>query len=102
MENLGHDKLLAPMKTGLYAGCSRSIKPINRLGREDITSAVVRDSYRMTDDKSARPLEPKSVRIKDESLHLFEQIIGVSRHKKPMPVWSLEETVVAPEPAVRR
>jgi predicted Zn-dependent protease len=101
-EKFGHDKLLTPMSTGPYAECSRYINPINGRGRGDFTGTIVRHSYRITDGKPARPFEPKTVRINGDSIHLFQQIIGVSRDKKPMLVWSMNETVVAPEPAVRR
>jgi hypothetical protein len=41
-------------------------------------------------------------RINDNFIHLFQQIIRVSRSKKPTLVWSAEEMVVVPERAIRR
>ncbi len=40
--------------------------------------------------------------VNDNFIPLFQQIIGITRDKKPILVWSAEETVVAPELAVRR
>jgi hypothetical protein len=98
-EGRGQDKLLAPMSTGLDARFRRQIHPINGLGRGHVSGTLVRDSYRDTDGKPAQPLKANPARINGDSIHLFQQIIGVSPDKKPMLVWSMEETVVAPEPA---
>jgi PmbA protein len=101
-EELAHDELLARVGTGLYIGRLWYTYPINGLGPGDFTGTIVGDSYLIEDGKLAQPLKPNTVRINENFIHLFQQIIGVSRDKKPTLVWSAEETVVAPELAVRR
>jgi PmbA protein len=101
-EELRHDELLARVGTGLYIGRIWYTYPINGLGPGDFTCTVVGDSYLIEDGKLAQPLKPNTVRLNDNFIHLFQQIIGVSRDKKPTLVWSAEETVVAPELAVSR
>ncbi len=49
-----------------------------------------------------QPLKPNTIRINDNFIQLFQNIIGITRDKKPTLVWSAEETVVAPELAVRQ
>ena len=62
---------------------------------------IVGDSFLIIDGKLAQPLKPHTVRINDNFISLFQQIIGITRDKKPTLVWSAEETVVAAELAVR-
>jgi predicted Zn-dependent protease len=100
-EELGHDELFARVGGGLNVGRIRYTYPINGLGPGDSTCIIVGDSYLIEDGKLAQSLEPNTVRINDNFIPLFQQIIRVSRDKKPTLVSSAEETVVAPELAVR-
>jgi hypothetical protein len=52
--------------------------------------------------KLAQPLKPNAVRINDNFLSVFRQIIGGARDRKLTLVRSATGTVVAPELAVRR
>jgi predicted Zn-dependent protease len=63
---------------------------------------VVGDSYLIEDGELGQPLQPNTVRINDDLINLFQQIIAVTRDRKPTLVWSAEETLVAPELAVQR
>jgi hypothetical protein len=56
----------------------------------------------IAEGKLAQPLKPNTVRSNDNCISLFWPIIGVTRGKKPTPVWSAEGTVVASELTVRR
>ena len=49
-----------------------------------------------------QPLKPNTIRINDNFIQLFQNVIGITRDKKPTLVWSAAETVVAPELAVRQ
>jgi PmbA protein len=101
-EELSHDELLAHASTGLYIGRIWYTYPINGLGPGDFTCTIVGDSYLIENGKLAQPLKPETIRINDNFINLFQQIVGVSRGKKPTLVWSAEEAVVAPELAVQR
>jgi PmbA protein len=101
-EELSHDELLARVGTGLYVGRIWYTYRINGLAPGDFTCTVVGDSYLIEDGKLGQPLKPNTVRTNDNFIPLFQQIIGVTGDKKPALVWSAEETVVAPELAVRR
>jgi predicted Zn-dependent protease len=101
-EKLSHDELLARVGTGLYVGRIWYTYPINGLGSGDFTCTIVGDSYLIGNGRMGQPLKPNTVRINDNFISLFQQLIGVTHGKKPTLVWSAEETVVAPELAVRR
>jgi predicted Zn-dependent protease len=101
-EELSHEELLARVGTGLYIGRIWYTYPINGLGPGDFTCTVVGDSYLIEDGKLGQPLKPNTIRINDNFIQLFQNIIGITRDKKPTLVWSAEETVVAPELAVRQ
>jgi hypothetical protein len=101
-EELRHEGLLARVGTGSYVGRIRYTYPINESRSGDFTSTIVGDSYPTAGGKLAQPLKPNTVRSNDHFISLFQQIIGVTCDKKPALVWSAEETVVAPELAVRR
>jgi predicted Zn-dependent protease len=101
VEDRSHDELLARVGTGLYVGRIWYTCPINGLGPGDFTCTIVGDSYRIEDGQLGQPLKPNTVRISDNFIPLFQQIIGITRDKKPTLVWSAEETVVAPELAMR-
>ena len=88
--------------TGLYIGRIWYTYPINGLGPGDFTCTVVGDSYLIEHGKLGQPLKPNSIRINDNFIQLFQNVIGVTRDKKPTLVWSAEETVIAPELAVRQ
>ncbi len=101
VEDRSHDELLARVGTGRYVGRIWYTCPINGLGPGDFTCTIVGDSYRIEDGQLGQPLKPNTVRINDNFIPLFQQIIGITHDKKPTLVWSAEETVVAPELAMR-
>ena len=88
--------------TGLYIGRIWYTYPINGLSPGDFTCTVVGDSYLIEHGKLGQPLKPNSIRINDNFIQLFQNVIGVTRDKKPTLIWSAEETVIAPELAVRQ
>jgi PmbA protein len=101
-EELSHEELLARVGTGLYIGRIWYTYPINGLGPGDFTCTVVGDSELIEHGQLGQPLKPNTIRINDNFIQLFQNVIGITRDKKPRLVRSAEETVVAPELAVRQ
>ncbi len=101
-EELSHEELLACVGAGFYIGRIWYTYPINGLGPGDLTCTVVGDSYLIEHGKLGQPLKPNTIRINDNFIQLFQDVIGITRDKKPTLVWSAEATVVAPELAVRQ
>jgi hypothetical protein len=56
---------------------------INGLGPGDFTCTLVGDSYRIEHGTLGQPLQPNTVRINDNFLNLFQQIIGSHGIKSP-------------------
>jgi PmbA protein len=101
-EELSHEELHACVATGLYIGRIWYPYPIDGLGPGDFTCTVVGDSDLIEHGQLRQPLKPNTIRINDNFIQLFQNVIGITRDKKPTLVWSAAETVVAPELAVRQ
>jgi hypothetical protein len=100
--DLGWQVLPGALVTCRATGPLRYTHSIDGLGSGNFTCTTLGDFYLIADGKLDQPLKLNTMRIDDDFISLFQQIIPVTRDKKPTLLWSAEETVVAPERPVRR
>ncbi|MBI3089865.1 MAG: TldD/PmbA family protein [Candidatus Tectomicrobia bacterium] len=94
------EALLAGIERGVYVGRLWYTYPIHGLGPGDFTGTIVGDSYLIEGGKLSRPVKPNTLRVNDNFLRLFNDIVGISRERHATLVWGSEESVLAPEIAV--
>jgi predicted Zn-dependent protease len=95
------DKLISRIKNGIYIGRLWYLYPIHGLIKADFTGTVIGDSYIIKNGKLEEPLKPNTVRISDNFVNLLQNIIAISKEKKPTFIWDSKEIVIAPEIAVK-
>ncbi len=94
-------ELLSKMKNGVYVGRLWYLYPVYGLAKADFTGTVIGDSYIIENGKMSSPLKPNTVRITDNFVKLLNDVIGISKDKKPTQLWDAEEVIYAPEIAVK-
>jgi predicted Zn-dependent protease len=93
--------LLNMVGDGVYIGRIWYTYPMNGLRAGDFTCTVVGDSYLIKDGRLAAPLQSNSIRITGNIRTLFGNILGITKHARPVVGWAADEAVYAPEIAVR-
>lgn len=94
-------ELLNLVNDGVYIGRIWYTYPINGLALGDFTSTIIADSFLIRNGKICDPLRPNTIRINTNIKEILNNIIGITKDKRSTQVWGSEETVVAPEIAVR-
>ncbi|HSG30174.1 MAG TPA: TldD/PmbA family protein [Thermodesulfobacteriota bacterium] len=94
-------ELLSKVKNGIYIGRLWYLYPVYGLAKADFTGTVIGDSYIIENGKIISALKPNSVRITDNFVKLLNDVIGISKEKKPTQLWDAEEVIHAPEIAVK-
>lgn len=95
------EKLISHIKNGIYIGRLWYLYPVYGLAKANFTGTVIGDSYIIRNGKLSEPLKPNTVRISDNFVRLLQNINAISKEKKSTPIWGSEETVIAPEIAVK-
>ncbi|MDP1629222.1 MAG: metallopeptidase TldD-related protein, partial [bacterium] len=94
------EELLKEVGDGIYIGRIWYTYPVNGMKRADFTCTVVADSFLIKDGKLAEPLKPNTVRINDNFVRVFNDVIGVSDKAKGVITWAADEVTYSPEVAV--
>ncbi len=94
-------ELLSKVKDGIYIGRLWYLYPVYGLAKADFTGTVIGDSYIIKNGEIVSALKPNTVRITDNFVKLLNDIVGISKDKKPTQLWDAEEVIHAPEIAVK-
>ncbi len=96
------EELLGRIGNGLYLGRLWYTYPINGARAADFTSTVVGDSFVIRNGCLAEPLRANSLRLNDNILRVFRQVLGVGDRTYPTTVWAADEITHAREIACAR
>jgi PmbA protein len=94
------EELLKEVGDGIYVGRIWYTYQINGMKRADFTCTVVADSFLIKNGKLAEPLKPNTVRINDDFVRVFNDVIGVGDKVRGVITWAADEVVYSPEVAV--
>lgn len=94
------ESLLKEVGEGLYIGRLWYTYPVNGWKVADFTGTVVADSFLIKDGELAEPLRPNVIRINDNFVRVFNDIIGVGNKSKAIIGWASDEVTYSPEVAV--
>lgn len=94
------EELLKEVGNGIYIGRIWYTYPVNGMKRADFTCTVVADSFLIKDGKLAEPLKPNTVRINDNFVRVFNDVIGVGDKVRGIITWAADEVTYSPEIAV--
>lgn len=94
------EELLKEVGDGIYIGRIWYTYPVNGMRRADFTCTVVADSFLIKGGKLAEPLKPNTIRINDNFVRVFNDVIGVGDKTKGVITWAADEVTYSPEVAV--
>lgn len=93
--------LLRLVNNGLYIGRIWYTYPINGLRAGDFTCTVVGDSYLICEGRIATPIQANVIRLSGNIRDLLRNIVGMTKHSRPIVNWGASGVIYAPEIAIR-
>lgn len=97
---LSSDELLKLVGDGIYIGRIWYTYPINGISSGDFSGTIVGDSWVIKDGKLAAPLKTNTMRMNDNALRVFNNILGIGRDRRGTVRWSSDQISWMPEMAV--
>ena len=99
-EEIYRDELLRRVGDGIYIGRIWYTYPVNGFTSGDFSGTVVGDSYLIRDGRLAEPIRPNTLRMNDNILRVFNNILGIGADRTGTVRWSSDQVTWAPEIAV--
>jgi predicted Zn-dependent protease len=91
------EELLRKLGDGIYIGRLWYTYPIGGLAKGDVTSTVIADSYIVRDGVRVQALKPNTVRLRDNVVTMFKNVVNTGTISRPTIVWGSEAIVHTPQ-----
>lgn len=91
------EALLAPSDNGIYVGGLWNIVPQGGQPTGAFTATVIGPSYIIRQGELTQPLQPGTLRLRDNGLDLFQRLNGMSTTREAVPLATGRSLVIAPE-----